>query len=84
MPFWSSRSRAEKIIRMVPAYAGMEPAKIDVDDWMYEWLPDFKRHGLLIGANWSGARAVGWDLEVDHAIARLEAAQTFRATSPDT
>ncbi|MFB4276921.1 DUF2750 domain-containing protein [Nonomuraea sp. MTCD27] len=54
MPFWSSLSRVEKIIRTAPAYAAMEPREIDVDDWMREWLPGLKRDGLLIGINWSG------------------------------
>ncbi|MEU1720358.1 DUF2750 domain-containing protein [Nonomuraea sp. NPDC005692] len=84
MPFWSSRSQAEKIIRTAPAYAAMEPREIDVDDWMCEWLPHLKRDGLLVGINWSGARVVGWDFEVDHAISRLEAAQASHAAFPES
>ncbi|GGT22688.1 DUF2750 domain-containing protein [Nonomuraea spiralis] len=55
IPFWSSRSRADKIIRTVPAYASMELTEIDIDNWVLEWLPDLKRDDLLVGINWSGA-----------------------------
>ncbi|KAB8190601.1 DUF2750 domain-containing protein [Nonomuraea phyllanthi] len=83
MPFWSSLSRAKKIIKTTPTYVAMEPREISVDEWMHEWLPGLKRDGLLIGINWSGPRAVGWDFEVDQVLARLEAAHTSRATSQD-
>ncbi|MCA2223484.1 DUF2750 domain-containing protein [Nonomuraea sp. NEAU-L178] len=83
MPFWSSLSRVKKIIKTVPVYGAMEPREIGVDEWVREWLPELKTDGLLIGINWSGARAVGWDFEVDHVLARLEVAQASRATSRD-
>lgn len=74
MPFWSSRSRAEKIIRTVPAYASMDPEEISLQTWADEWLPELRQEGHLVGINWSGLRAAGWDFEVDHVLARLEVA----------
>jgi hypothetical protein len=83
MPFWSSLSRVQKIISTVPAYGAMKPRQISVDEWTREWLPDLKKAGLLIGINWSGVRAVGWDFEVDDVLARLEAADVSRDTPQD-
>lgn len=64
MPFWSKRSRAEKVIENVQAYSQMTVVEIDGDDWTSKWLPDLERDGLLVGLNWSGRSAVGYDLSV--------------------
>jgi len=63
MPFWSTLSRVERIIKTVPAYAGLSPVEISLDEFMAKWLPGLEKDGLLIGVNWSGARATGYDLE---------------------
>ncbi|MEQ4210455.1 DUF2750 domain-containing protein [Actinopolymorpha sp. B9G3] len=73
MPFWSKRSRAEKIIANVPAYAGMEPVEISGQDWLDKWLPNLEKDGLRIGLNWSGARATGYDLAVADVLRNLDA-----------
>jgi hypothetical protein len=62
MPFWSSSSRARKIIKMVPAYAGFERHEISWDDFRDEWLPGMERDGLLVGGNWTVPKAKGYDL----------------------
>ena len=62
-PFWSSRPRVERIIETVPAYSGFEPEEIPLADFMDEWLPDLERDGVLIGVNWSGPTATGYDVE---------------------
>lgn len=74
MPFWSSRSRVAKIISTVPAYSEMKPEEIGLQDWVNKWLSDLQKDGHLVGINWSGPRAVGWDFEVGQVLARLEAA----------
>jgi hypothetical protein len=61
-PFWSSRSRVEKIISRVAAYTGMEPDQIELPVWRERWLPGLQRDGLLVGLNWSGERATGYDV----------------------
>jgi hypothetical protein len=38
MPFWSKRSRVEKIIDAVPAYAEFEPRHIALSEWRQRWL----------------------------------------------
>jgi Protein of unknown function (DUF2750) len=63
MPFWSSRSRVEKIIASVPAYADFRPLRLTLDEFQSGWLDDLERDGLLIGINWSGPNATGYDVE---------------------
>jgi hypothetical protein len=63
MPFWSTRSRVERIIASVPAYAGFRPVEISLDEFQSHWLDGLEQDGLLVGINWSGARATGYDVE---------------------
>src|SRR5690242_19609481 len=62
MPFWSKRSRAERVVAAVEAYRDFEIVEIPLPDWLGSWLPGLDRDGLLVGANWAGARATGFDL----------------------
>lgn len=70
---WSLRSRAQKIIDTVPAYAEFEPQEIPLDVFRDRWLTGLARDGLRLGINWSGARATGYDLTPAEATARLDA-----------
>lgn len=72
MPFWSSGERVRKIIKSVNAYAGFEPFVISLQDFMNDWLPSLQEDGLLIGVNWSGARATGYDLTPDEMLQALK------------
>lgn len=62
-PFWSSRSRVEKIIAAVPAYRGFTPNEISWSDFCDKWLPELAAAGHLVGVNWSGPTARGYDRE---------------------
>jgi hypothetical protein len=73
MPFWSRASRAEKITSTVDAYAGFETVRIPLAEWRSRWLPGLERDGLLLGLNWSGPRATGYDVEPASAMASLAA-----------
>jgi hypothetical protein len=53
----------ERIIKNVPAYDGFEPEEIPLNDFLDTWLGELESDGLLIGLNWSGPRATGYDLE---------------------
>lgn len=75
MPFWSLRSRAEKVIQNVPAYAGFTVAKIPLTEWRERWLPGMIDDGLLVGINWSGERAIGHDVQPAEAEAALAATE---------
>jgi hypothetical protein len=63
MPFWSSRTRVEKIIKTVPAYQNFEPVELELSTFIERWLPGLERDGLKVGVNWSGPRASGHDVE---------------------
>ena len=62
-PFWSSRNRVTKIIKSVPAYAGFEPYEVSWDDFCENWVSELADLGFLVGVNWSGKGATGYDLE---------------------
>lgn len=79
MPFWSLASRAEKIIGAVDAYAGFETVGIPLNEWRSRWLPGLERDGLLLGLNWSGARATGYDVEPASVMASLAAREESSA-----
>jgi hypothetical protein len=64
-PFWSSRSRVEKIIKTIPAYAGFEPVEVSWDAFCSTWAPNLSRDGFLVGVNWSGPNARGYDVTAD-------------------
>ena len=73
MPFWSLRSRAERVVASVPAYAGFEIVEIDLTGFVERWLPDLAKNGLHVGLNWSGKRATGYDLPANDVLERLSA-----------
>lgn len=73
MPFWSLASRAGKVVSSIAAYGGFEIVVIPLDDWRSKWLPGLERDGLLLGLNWSGPRATGFDIEPSSALASLAA-----------
>lgn len=64
-PFWSSLARAEKIIQSVPAYFHFEPVAIEWPVFESRWVPGLSKDGILVGVNWSGANATGYDVEAD-------------------
>jgi len=72
-PFWSSRSRAEKIIGTVSAYKGFTPFEIPWADFVERWVPGLTRDGVLAGINWSGPRATGYELDAEQLRRSIEA-----------
>jgi hypothetical protein len=76
MPFWSTSSRAEKVIANVAAYAGFEPVAISWDEFRDNWLPGLAQDELLVGVNWSGKKATGYDLEPHEVKTNIEAVIT--------
>jgi len=62
VPFWSKPTRARRAIDQVAAYQGFEVMSVELDDWLAGWLPCLDRDGMLVGVNWSGSRATGFDL----------------------
>ena len=72
-PFWSSRSRVERIIKSVPAYSRFTPFEVTWDDFRSKWAPGLANDGLLVGLNWSGLDAVGYDLEPGRLVECVQA-----------
>ena len=71
MPFWSKASRAQKVIDQVDAYRAMSIAEFSLNEWKSRWLPGLERDGLLVGINWSGTNAAGYDLSPSDVLANL-------------
>ena len=65
MPFWSTLSRVQRINCCVPAYKHFEPLELSWDEMRDIWLPDLKKSGILVGVNWSGKQATGYDVTPD-------------------
>ncbi|HXH80026.1 DUF2750 domain-containing protein [Nocardioides sp.] len=75
MPFWSKASRAEAIIAHVEAYEGSIVTALSLSEWNGRWLPGLERDGLLVGLNWSGANATGYDISPAEVLANLNGRQ---------
>lgn len=73
MPFWSSRSRAELIIKNVSAYREFEPVCISLAEFCERWVQGLTQDSILVGINWSGARATGYDVEPIECQKNIEA-----------
>ena len=76
VPFWSRPTRAQLIVKHVAAYRGFEVVPIAVDEWLSGWLAHLEHDGMLIGVNWAGGRATGYDMtpaQVLRWFAELEA-----------
>ena len=61
-PFWSSRARVERIIATVAAYRDFTPVEIALDVFLQRWAPSLANDGILVGVNWTGDRATGYDI----------------------
>ena len=62
MPFWSLLGRTEKVVTSVPDYRDFEVISLPLGQWMDAWLPGLHRDGMLVGLNWSGSRATGFEV----------------------
>ena len=63
MPFWSSLPRVQYIIETAEAYAGFETFELSWEVFKDRWLTGLENDGLLVGVNWGGNYAVGYDVE---------------------
>ena len=73
MPFWSSEKRVLKIIKTVVAYKEFSPVKIPLDIFFQKWLVGLKKDNFLAGVNWTGNRAIGYDIDPEALKANIEA-----------
>ena len=70
-PFWSSLSRVQRIIKTVPTYGGFVPYELSWEDFVEAWVSDLKEWEVEVGINWSGNRAVGYDVEPDRVVTNV-------------
>lgn len=70
-PFWSSLSRVQRIIKTVPTYGGFVPYELSWEDFLEVWVSDLKEWEVEVGINWSGNRAVGYDVEPDRVVTNV-------------
>ena len=71
-PFWSSEKRAKLIIATTEAYSGFIIVKIDWEEFKNKWIANFENDGILIGVNWSGKMAIGYDIEPSKVVKYVE------------
>lgn len=62
MPLWSTLSRVQRIIKTAPAYSGFGPHEMSREEFRDDWLPELAADDMLIGVNWSGPRAAGYEI----------------------
>jgi len=72
-PFWSSLARVQKIIKTVPAYSTFRADEISWEDFTKKWVPGLTKDNMLVGVNWSGSRATGYDIEPKNVQKSVEA-----------
>jgi hypothetical protein len=73
MPFWSSKTRAEKVIASVTAFHGFAPVEISWVEFVSRWAPGLASDGYLVGVNWSGMHATGYDIDASDVVRNVEA-----------
>ena len=83
-PVWSSRRRIVAMLEGPLARPGLVISRHSWDEFRDEITPRLAADGLLVGLNWSGPRARGYNLEPSDAIARVEAFDASRNLDEDT
>ena len=71
-PFWSTKSRVEIIIKNIKAYSSFQVYEIALDDFINKWIPGLKKDNILIGTNWSGDKAIGYDFEPEDVLKKIQ------------
>ena len=64
VPFWSSRTRLEKIKKDHPKHSRREITEETLTVFMTDTLPFLEKEGIRVGVNWSGQRLTGFNVTV--------------------
>jgi hypothetical protein len=72
MSFWSSEKLVLSFLAENKEYSGFKPDSISLADFQKKWLPGLSKDGLLLGINWSGKNASGYDVKVSELVSFLE------------
>jgi hypothetical protein len=71
MPFWSSLARVKRIIKTVPAYSSFRPVEMSWEEFLNDWVPGLTSDRCLVGVNWSGKHATGYDCKPHEVVANV-------------
>ena len=82
VPFWSSRSRVERIQKEHPKYRAFTCDEISFQKFLQETLADLERESIHVGVNWSGRRLTGYDLSIPDLRKNLEYYQGRMTDTP--
>lgn len=74
MPFWSTQNRVDKIIKTVPVYKNFYVEELNLRQFK-KWCKFLKTQNQLVGLNWSGKKATGYDLEPDDILDTIKSRQ---------
>lgn len=75
LPVWSSRSRAEKVLATVSGYDGMTVLGMPWSEFEKNQLPELECEGILLGVNWAGKAANGYELPPHMVMESVRAAK---------
>ena len=64
VPFWSSRSRVERIQREHPKYEKYSIEEMSLTEFLEKTLVQLDEESIRVGVNWSGKRLNGYDIPV--------------------
>jgi hypothetical protein len=62
------------LISIASQFAGFEPVALDWEVFRDRWVPGLEQDGLLVGVNWAGANASGYDMRPSELKLNVEAA----------
>jgi hypothetical protein len=62
VPFWSSRSRLERVQQSHPKYRNYTVSEMTLDEFLDRTLAKLEEENVSVGVNWSGSRLTGYDL----------------------
>jgi hypothetical protein len=62
VPFWSSRSRLERIQKNHPKYSKYTISEMTLEEFLDKTLVQLEEECISVGVNWSGSRLVGYDI----------------------
>lgn len=72
IPFWSSRTRLEKIQSTLPKYSGYEIDEESFETFFTKTLGELEVAQIHFGINWSGSRLKGYNISAQELRKNLE------------
>jgi hypothetical protein len=72
VPFWSTRSRVEKVQTGQSKFANYAISEIPLSEFLNATLAQLDEEHINVGVNWSGDRLVGYDMSVSDLRRNLE------------